>query len=163
MESVEKIVDVDAPLSAVYNQWTQFEQFPRFMPGVKEVRQIDDTHVHWHAEVFGADQEWDAEITEQEPDKRISWMSVTGKGNAGTVRFEPLDAAHTRVRLVMAYQPEGAMEKTGGSLGLLNLQVQRAVDGFKKFIEARGAATGGWRGQVHDSTPQSTTTLHLRH
>jgi uncharacterized membrane protein len=160
MESVEKIVDVEAPLSAVYNQWTQFEEFPRFMPGVKEVRQIDDTHVHWHADVFGMDQEWDAEITEQEPDKRISWMSVTGKGNAGTVRFEPIDAARTRVRLVMAYQPEGAIEKTGGSLGLLNLQVQRAVDGFKKFIEARGAATGAWRGQVHDSTTQENSMKH---
>jgi uncharacterized membrane protein len=90
-------------------------------------------------------------------------MSVTGKGNAGTVRFEPIDSAHTRVRLVMAYQPEGAVEKAGGSLGLLNLQVQRAVDGFKKFIEARGAATGAWRGQVHDSTANATTTLNLRH
>ena len=154
MESVEKVVEVDAPLSEVYNQWTQFEEFPRFMPGVKEVRQLDDTHVRWRAEVWGKDQEWDAEITEQEPDKRISWKSVSGRDNAGTVRFEPVGNGRTRVRLVMAYEPEGALENIGDALGLLNAQVQRSVDGFKEFIESRGEATGAWRGEVHDSEPQ---------
>jgi uncharacterized membrane protein len=89
MERVEKTIDVEAPLRGVYNQWTQFEEFPRFMEGVKEVRQLDDSHVHWHAEVWGKDKEWDAEITEHEPDKRISWKSVSGAESAGTVRFEP--------------------------------------------------------------------------
>ncbi len=88
MERIEKLIEVDSPIRAVYNQWTQFEEFPRFMPGVKSVRQLDDTHVHWHAEVWGKDLEWDAEITEQEPDKRISWRSITGPSNAGTVRFD---------------------------------------------------------------------------
>jgi uncharacterized membrane protein len=151
MESVEKIVDVDAPLSRVYNQWTQFEDFPLFMPGVKAVSQIDDTHVHWSAEIMGKDLEWDAEITEQQPDKRISWRSISGKGNAGTVRFEPMGQNRTRVRLVMAYEPEGAIENVGDSLGILNAQVQRAVSGFKEFIESHGSETGAWRGQVHDS------------
>jgi uncharacterized membrane protein len=160
MESVEKIIEVNAPLRAVYDQWTQFEDFPEFMPGVKEVRQLDDTHLHWRAEVFGKDQEWDAEITEQEPDKRISWMSISGKANAGTVRFEPIDMDHTRVRLVMAYEPEGALEKAGDSLGLLNLQVQRAVDGFKRFIEERRVPTGAWRGEVDDSTSRQNPLQH---
>jgi uncharacterized membrane protein len=156
MESVEKIVDVDAPLSRVYNQWTQFEDFPLFMPGVKAVSQIDDTHVHWSAEIMGRDLEWDAEITEQQPDKRISWRSISGKGNAGTVRFEPMGTNRTRVRLVMAYEPEGAIENVGDSLGMLNMQVQRAVNGFKDFIESHGAETGGWRGQVHDGQPRNS-------
>src|SRR5688572_10541227 len=99
MERIEKINEVDAPLRAVYNQWTQFEEFPRFMEGVREVRQIDDTHVRWHAEVWGKDKEWDAEITEQEPDKRISWKSISGAESAGTVRFQALDADRTQVRL----------------------------------------------------------------
>lgn len=149
MERVEKYVEVNAPLRAVYDQWTQFEDFPRFMPGVKSVRQIDDTHLHWSAEVWGKDEEWDAEITEQEPDKRISWKSISGKGNAGTVRFEPVDPNHTRVHLVFAYEPEGVIENAGHAMGLMDSQVQMAVDGFKAFIEARGKATGGWRGEVH--------------
>lgn len=107
MERIEKTIEVDCPIRTVYNQWTQFEDFPQFMAGVKEVRQLDDTHLHWRAEIWGKDKEWDAEITEQTPDERISWRSVGGATNAGTVRFEPLAGDRTRVRLVMSYEPEG--------------------------------------------------------
>jgi uncharacterized membrane protein len=153
MEHVEKTVDVNCPIHTVYNQWTQFEEFPRFMAGVKEVRQIDDTHVHWHAEVWGKDKEWDAEITEQEPDKRISWKSVSGAPNAGTVRFEPLATDRTRVRLVMAYEPEGAVENMGDAMGIFSARVENTVQDFKKFIESRGRETGAWRGEVDKSRP----------
>jgi uncharacterized membrane protein len=153
MEQVEKIVEVNCPIRTVYNQWTQFEEFPRFMAGVKEVRQLDDTHVHWHAEIWGKDKEWDAEITEQEPDKRISWKSVSGAPNAGTVRFEPLDADRTRVRLVMAYEPEGAVENAGDALGIFSQRVESTVKDFKEYIESRGAESGAWRGEVHKSRP----------
>jgi uncharacterized membrane protein len=148
MERVEKTIEVDCPVRTVYNQWTQFEEFPRFMDGVEEVRQLDDTHVHWRAQLWGKSKEWDAEITEQEPDKRISWRSVSGAPNAGTVRFEPLGTDRTRVRLTMAYEPEGAVEHTGDALGLLNAKVQNSVEGFKRFIESRAHETGGWRGEV---------------
>jgi uncharacterized membrane protein len=151
MERVEKVIEVDRPLSTVYNQWTQFEEFPFFMEGVKEVRQLDDTHLHWRAEIWGKEKEWDAEITEQEPDKRISWKSVGGAENAGTVRFEPLDAERTRVRLVMAYNPEGVVENVGDALGIFTSRVENTVKDFKQFIESRGVETGAWRGEVGDS------------
>jgi len=151
MERVEKVIEVDRPLSTVYNQWTQFEEFPFFMEGVKEVRQLDDTHLHWRAEIWGKEKEWDAEITEQEPDKRISWKSVGGAENAGTVRFEPLDAERTRVRLVMAYNPEGLVESVGDALGIFTSRVENTVKDFKQFIESRGVETGAWRGEVGDS------------
>jgi uncharacterized membrane protein len=151
MEHVEKIVEVNRPLSTVYNQWTQFEEFPSFMDGVKEVRQLDDTHLHWRAEIWGKEKEWDAEITEQEPDKRISWKSVSGAPNAGTVRFEPLGEERTRVRLVMAYDPEDVVEKAGDALGIFSSRVEHTVEEFKRFIESRGQETGAWRGEVDDS------------
>jgi uncharacterized membrane protein len=151
MEHVEKTVEVNRPLSTVYNQWTQFEDFPAFMDGVKEVRQLDDTHLHWRAEIWGKEKEWDAEITEQEPDKRISWKSVSGARNAGTVRFEPLGEDRTRVRLVMAYEPEDAVDKVGDALGIFSSRVQHTVEEFKRFIETRGEETGGWRGEVEHS------------
>lgn len=151
MERVEKTIDVNCPIRTVYNQWTQFEEFPRFMSGVKEVRQLDDTHVHWHAEIWGKDVEWDAEVTEQEPDKRISWKSTSGAQNAGTVRFEPLDSTRTRVRLTMAYEPEGAVENLGDALGIFSARVESTVQDFKKFIEARDRETGAWRGEVDHS------------
>jgi uncharacterized membrane protein len=157
MERIEKTIEVDCPIRTVYNQWTQFEDFPQFMAGVKEVRQLDDTHLHWRAEIWGKDKEWDAEITEQTPDERISWRSVGGATNAGTVRFEPLAGDRTRVRLVMSYEPEGAVEHIGDAIGAMSSQVQSSVEDFKAFIESRGQETGAWRDEVRDGQPQSTS------
>ena len=156
MERIEKTVDVDRPIHTVYNQWTQFEDFPRFMAGVKEIRQLDDTHLFWHAEVFGKDKEWEAEITEQQPDSRISWKSLSGAPNTGTVRFEPLGAERTRVRLALEYEPEGIIENVGDALGVMNAQVERSVKDFKQFIESRPAETGAWRGEVRESEPRKS-------
>jgi len=149
MERVDKSIEVNCPVSTVYNQWTQFEEFPRFMAGVKEVRQLDDTHVHWHAEVWGKDVEWDSEIIEQVPDQRIAWRSTSGAPNEGSVRFEPRGADRTVVHLSMAYEPQGAVEKAGDALGIFTARVQNTVEDFKEFIENRGAETGAWRGEVH--------------
>ena len=157
MERIEKSIEVNAPVRPVYNQWTQFEEFPRFMKGVKEVRQLDDTHVHWHAEIWGNDKEWDAEITEQVPDQVIAWRSTTGAPNAGTVRFEPVSHDRTLVRLTMEYQPEKTVEKAGDKIGVFGGRVQNTLEDFKKFIEKRGAETGGWRGEVHGAQKQSST------
>jgi uncharacterized membrane protein len=154
MERIEKTVEVDCPVRTVYNQWTQFEDFPKFMAGVKSVRQLDDTHLHWQAEVWGKDKEWEAEITEQTPDQRISWRSTDGARNAGTVRFESLGPDRTLVRLAMAYEPEGVIENAGDMLGAMDSQVKTSVEDFKKFIESRGQETGAWRGAVRDSEPQ---------
>lgn len=155
MERIEKTVEVDCPVRTVYNQWTQFEEFPRFMDGVKEVRQIDDTHVRWHAEVGGKDKEWDAEITEQVPDQKIGWKSISGDApNAGVVRFESLGPDRTLVRLAMAYEPQGATESIGDALGIMNRRVEKSVQQFKKYIESRGAEDGAWRGEVRDSQPR---------
>jgi uncharacterized membrane protein len=154
LESIEKVIEVDRPLRMVYDQWTQFEEFPLFMSGVKEVRQLDDSHLLWRADVLGKEKSWEAEITEQEPDTRISWKSVAGASNAGTVRFESLGPERTRVRLTMAYEPEGVVENVGDALGALRLQVERSVRDFKGFIEGRTSETGAWRGRVEDSVPR---------
>jgi uncharacterized membrane protein len=149
VERVERSVEVDCPIRTVYNQWTQFEEFPRFMSGVKEVLQIDDTHVHWHAEILGKDKEWDAEITEQVPDQRISWRSTSGEQNAGTVRFEPLPGNRTLVRLALGYEPTGPLESTGEALGAFSSHVESTMKDFKVYLEERQVADGAWRGEVH--------------
>ena len=150
MERIEKSIEVRCPVRTVYNQWTQFEEFPKFMSGVKEVKQLDDTHQHWHAEVWGKDKEWDAEIVEQVPDQRIAWRSTTPDApNAGAVRFEPLGPDRTRVNLTMEYDPKGVLENVGDAVGVFSRRVQTTVEQFKDFIESRGAETGAWRGEVH--------------
>lgn len=150
MERIEKSIEVNCPVDMVYNQWTQFEDLPKFMDGVEEVRQLDDTHVHWRANIWGKEKEWDAEIVEQVPDQRIAWRSVSGDApNAGEVRFEPLGTDRTCVYLTMEYDPEGVLENIGDALGAMDRRVQNSVDDFKEFIENRAQETGAWREEVH--------------
>ncbi|HEX8312680.1 MAG TPA: SRPBCC family protein [Chthoniobacteraceae bacterium] len=148
MESVEKSIEVDAPISTVYNQWTQFEEFPRFMEGVKQVSQLDDKRMHWKAEIAGKDKEWDAEIYRQEPDQSIAWRSTSGAENSGEVRFTSSGDNRTTVTLSMSYDPEGVIENIGDALGAVGMRVQGDLNRFKEFIEARGNETGGWRGEI---------------
>jgi uncharacterized membrane protein len=149
MASVEKSIEVGVPLRVAYNQWTQFEEFPRFMEGVKRVQQLTDQQLHWHAEVAGKDEEWDAVIVDQVPDQRISWMSTTGARHAGTVTFHPIGPDVTRVTLHIEYEPEGIVEGAGSALGLVDRRVEGDLKRFKEFIEARGHETGAWRGEIH--------------
>ena len=158
MEHVEKSIEVDAPVSTVYNQWTQFEEFPRFMEGVEYVKQLDDKRLHWRADIGGQVVEWDAEIFEQIPDRRVAWRSTTGELNSGMVNFEPLDANRTRMTAKINYKPEGAMEKIGSALGVVSQRVHRDLERFKEFIEGRGRETGSWRGQIQGRHVEPTDT-----
>ena len=148
MASVVESIDVKVPVTTAYNQWTQFEDFPHFMEGVKSVAQTDDTHLHWVAEVGGAEKEWDAEITEQHADKRIAWNATSGAENAGVVTFHRIDHETSRVTLQMDVDPEGLVENVGTALGFLDRRVKGDLDKFKEYIESRGAETGSWRGDV---------------
>ena len=148
MSTIEKSIEVHAPLSSVYNQWTQFEEFPQFMEGVDEVRQLDATHLHWVASFGGSQHEWDAEITEQLPDERVAWRNTDGKDNAGVVTFHRLDDDTTRVMVQMDFVPEGIKEKIGDALGAPDRRVQADLERFKEMIEARGLESGAWRGEV---------------
>ncbi len=148
MASIERSVEVEQPLPTVYNQWTQFEEFPRFMEGVEQVRQLDDTHLHWTAEIGGQRREWDAEITEQKPDERIAWRSREGAHTAGAVTFHRLDDTKTKVMLQLEFDPEGIVEQVGDKLGFVERRAAGDLERFREFIEARGTATGAWRGEV---------------
>jgi len=148
MSKVEQSIDVDVPVRVAYDQWTQFEEFPRFMDGVESVHQIDDTHLHWVAEVGGRRKEWDAEITQQEPDQRVAWTATNGARNAGAVDFHRLGDNRTRVTLTMDIEPEGVVENVGDAAGVPDATVRGDLERFKRFIEARGTPTGAWRGSV---------------
>ena len=148
MARIEESIDVNVPVSTAYNQWTQFEEFPKFMEGVESVRQIDDTHLRWVAEIGGKRHEWDAEITEQKPDRRIAWKAVDGHYNSGTVMFEPIDENSTRINVVLEHETEGIVESLGSALGADSRRVKGDLERFKELVEARGAETGAWRGEV---------------
>jgi len=148
MSTIEQAIEVQVPLSTAYDQWTQFEEFPQFMEGVEEVRQLDDTHLHWVAEFGGQRHEWDAVVTEQKPDERVAWRNTDGKDNAGVVTFHRLDDDATRVMVQMDFMPEGVIEKLGAAIGSPDRRVKGDLERFKAMIESRGAPTGEWRGEV---------------
>jgi uncharacterized membrane protein len=151
MSKVEHSVDVDVPVQVAYNQWTQFEEFPRFMSAVESVEQRDDKRLHWKAEIWGVTKEWDAEITEQTPDQRIAWTSTGGARNAGSVDFHRIDDTKTRITLTMDVDPDGPIESMGDKLGIFDRQVKGDMDRFKEFIEERGTETGAWRGEIQQT------------
>lgn len=146
-------IDVDAPIQAVYNQWTQFESFPHFLHAVKEVTQTGDSMTHWVVSIGGVHREFDAEITEQVPDQVVAWASVDGKSHSGSVRFQP-SGTGTHVSLEMLWLPETFVEKVGAALNLDERQARMDLDRFKDFIEERGRETGGWRGEIHDGVTE---------
>lgn len=145
---VQDSVEVDVPISTAYNQWTQFEEFPRFMQDVEEVRQLDDTHLHWRARIGGKPVEWDAEITTQMPDRRISWRSTSGPPNSGAVMFDRITDNRTRITLRMSYRTPGVAEKIGDALGAVRLELSGNLHRFADFIQSRQRETGAWRGTV---------------
>ena len=148
MSGVMEHVDVSVPIRTAYDQWTQFEEFPRFMDGITSVRQLDDTHLEWTAEIAGQTKHWTAEISEQTPDQRIAWTATDGATNAGVVTFHRLDDERTRVTLQLDVEPEGIVETAGDALGIVARRVAGDMRRFKDFIESRGQATGAWRGEV---------------
>jgi uncharacterized membrane protein len=153
MSGVTEHVDVSVPIRTAYDQWTQFEEFPHFMEGVEEVRQVTDTSTHWRVEIAGVKREFDAEITEQLPDERVAWRSTDGTQQAGVVTFHRLDESHTRVTLQLEFEPHGVVEQAGDKLGVVNRRAKGDLERFKKFIERRGQETGAWRGEVARPQP----------
>ncbi|MEU2305481.1 SRPBCC family protein [Streptomyces misionensis] len=149
MSQVEESIEVNVPVRAAYNQWTQFEEFPRFMGGVERVEQRTDTLTHWKTKIDGVEREFDAEITEQIPDERVAWTSIDGEAEqAGVVTFHRLDDNTTKVMLQLGYTPKGVTETVGDKLGFVKRQVSGDLKRFKEFIESRGTETGAWRGAV---------------
>jgi uncharacterized membrane protein len=149
MSTIEQSIEVNVPVRTAYNQWTQFEDFPHFMEGVEEVKQITDTRLRWRAEIASQEREWEAEIDEQRPDERIAWHAIDGSTNAGVVTFHRIDDGKTKVMLQLEFEPDDAMEKAGDVLGIVKRRAKGDLERFKKFIESRGTETGAWRGQVH--------------
>jgi len=153
VSTVTESVDVNVPVRTAYNQWTQFEDFPNFMSGVEEIRQLDETTTHWKTNIDGVKREFDARITEQHPDQRVAWTSLSGPRHAGVVTFHRLDDTHTRVTVQMDIEPDGVAETAGNRAGVIDRRVKGDVERFKEFIENRETETGAWRGDVARPTP----------
>lgn len=153
---VEKSILVNVPVGTAYNQWTQFEDFPQFMGGIKKVTQLSDDRLEWVAEIAGVRRQWTAQILEQVPDRKVSWAATEGATNAGEVTFEDVGGGQTSVHLSLEYEPEGLLEKVGDKLNIVENQAEGDLDRFKAFIESEGYASGAWRGSVNEGSGTGT-------
>ncbi|MCU1568565.1 MAG: cyclase [Pseudarthrobacter sp.] len=153
---VEKRILVNVPVSTAYIQWTQFEEFPHFMGGVKSVTQLSDDRLEWVAEIGGIRRQWEAKILEQVPDRKVAWAATEGATNAGSVDFEDVGGGQTSIRLTLEYEPEGIIEKVGDKLNVVDRQAEADLQRFKEFIEDEGYASGAWRGSVSSGAPVGT-------
>ena len=153
---VEKRILVNVPVSTAYNQWTQFEEFPHFMGGVKSVTQLSDDRLEWVAEIGGVRRQWEAKILEQVPDRRVAWAATEGATNAGAVDFEDVGGGQTSIQLTLEYEPEGVVEKVGDKLNVVDRQAESDLQKFKEFIEDEGYASGAWRGSVNAGSAVGT-------
>jgi uncharacterized membrane protein len=149
MSTIVKTVELDVPVRTAYDQWTQFEEFPRFMAGISRVRQLDDNTLEWTAKIAGIERSWRAEITDQEPDRRIAWQSTEGATNAGVVTFQAIGDQRSRVTLQLDVEPSDPVEAVGDAIGAVERQAEGDIQRFKEFIETRRDPTGAWRGEVH--------------
>ena len=152
MPKIQDSIEVHVPVRQAYNQWTQFEEFPKFMEGIQSVQQLDDTHVQWVAEIRGKSRQWTTEITEQQPDKKVAWKTIDGEvKNDGAVSFEPIAGGQTRVNVEMDVEGDSSAENVAGDLlGVVQRQVHGDLERFKQLIENRGEESGAWRDEVKD-------------
>lgn len=153
MNTIVKSVEVGVPLQTAYDQWTQFEEFPRFMEGVEEVRQVDDRTTHWRTKIAGVTREFDATIDLQRPDHIVAWHATDEERQSGRVTFDPIAADRTRVTLAMEWEPKGVAEKIGSGTGLVERRIEGDLQRFRKYIEERGLPTGAWRGDIGTGGP----------
>ena len=153
MTQIIETIDVSVPVSVAYNQWTQFEEFPKFLDEVESIQQVTDTLTEWKVKVGSVEKEFEALITEQHPDERVAWHSVGGTDHAGVVTFHRLADDLTRVTLQLDTTPEGLVENLGDKLGLVKHRAKGDMKRFKEYIESRGVETGAYRDDVQKSSP----------
>jgi uncharacterized membrane protein len=147
---VQQAVDVAAPIDVVYDQWTQFEDYPRFTHRVQRVEQRDDSHVAFHAKVWGINRMWEAEIVEQRPDERIVFKSVNGVQLTGVVTFHDMAERLTRIELNIDVDPDGPIEKIARGTRVVKRAARADLKRFKAFVEMHEDETGTWRGEIED-------------
>jgi len=164
MATIQQSIEVNVPLRTAYNQWTQFEEFPRFMEGVREVRQLDDAHLHWLAERDGREIEWESEITDQVPDRRIAWRDIgavpQGPHNSGCVSFEPLQPDKTRVLMTMEYQPHVPASASFAAERTVAQRIEQDLVRFKQLLEKQREASGAWRGEIRQGQSNGQPARH---
>jgi uncharacterized membrane protein len=147
---VQQSIDIGVPIETVYNQWTQFEEWPTFMHRVTRVTQEDDCTISFATKIWGKTKEFTAQIETQRPNQRIKWNVSQGLTHTGVVTFHELGPQLTRVLLGMDVEPGGLLEKAARGMRHVKRAARADLHRFKALIEMSEQETGAWRGVIED-------------
>jgi uncharacterized membrane protein len=150
---VQQSVDIGLPVETVYNQWTQFEEWPNFMHRVTRVTQEDDCTVSFATKIWGKTKEFTANIETQRPNERIKWRVSQGMTHTGVVTFHELGPNLTRVMLGLDVDPGSLIEKLARGARHIKRAARGDLHRFKGFIEMAEHETGAWRGVIEEGEP----------
>jgi uncharacterized membrane protein len=142
MPVIESFVEVHSPVSAVYKQWLQFESYPQFMEGIEKVEELDDGRIHWRARLGGVELQWDSDIVENVPERKVGWRSANGPQARGIVALRPVGPEHTRVTLRLEYDPEGYVDDVGRFLVSACRRLDDDLGRFRDLIERQRDEAG---------------------
>jgi uncharacterized membrane protein len=145
---IQRWTDVAVPVDKAYQAWTQFEEFPKFMHRVLEVKKEDQNKIHWREKIWFSTREWDGEITERRKNDRIAWKSTKGTQHSGVISFHKLDANLTRVLVTLDFVPSGMLEKMASGMRFVKRAVEADLARFKAYVEF-----GDVRGLEYKSKP----------
>jgi len=158
MAVIDQTIVVNVPLRVAYEQWAQFEDFPRFMEGVEQVHQLNDATLEWRTKIGGVERSGRTRIVEQVPDQRITWIATGGARNDGTVSFSSLGATTTCVNLLLDVDAESPAERGGAALERLRMRVHGDLERFRDLAEAQRALadeSDGFAGNATDRRPDN--------
>src|SRR5215210_5131803 len=155
MQRTEKVIEINAPVERVFDLFSDFESFPRWMSHIKEVRYTGRRYTRWTAEApLGSTVEWEAETTRFEPDHLIAWRSVRGDVETeGEVVFQGTEHGTTLLRVMLSYNPPA------GRLGALvarlfgnnpEEQLEEDLERFADVVESRRRRRRGRRRDYDD-------------
>lgn len=155
MTNIVEEIEVGVPVRVAYNQWTQFQDFPRFTKRLEKVEQESDEKISWKAGIFLSHRTWESTIIEQVPDELIVWRSKGEKGHVdGTVTFHELAPNLTKILLVLEYHPQGLFERTGNLWRAQGRRTRLELKHFRRHVMTQAIldpdAVEGWRGEIRD-------------
>ncbi|MDP9798026.1 ribosome-associated toxin RatA of RatAB toxin-antitoxin module [Catenuloplanes nepalensis] len=138
MSTVKQAIEVGAPLHAVYEQLSHFENYPQFMSGVQEVTQLSSTKTHWIMDLDGQRREFDAQITECRPDELVAWRATNGPAFSEVITLKPMTAERTQIIAQMDADVAALMPSDRHAQDSLSRRLKADLTSFKRLMENAG-------------------------
>ncbi len=134
MKELEQSIEVQIPIAEAYDPSVRFDELPKFIDGVQEVRHEGD-RLFWQTESKGQKEEWEIRIIEQIPHKKIAWRTVEGIPINGIITFHYITSHLTQVVFRMKSMSCDTQENSDHILDRVSKRISKDMESFKAFVE----------------------------